>query len=393
MNIPSEYLAEILSYGYTRTEAEFVYLVATHSGCFTQSQFLRYANVERGGAGTRFTDKVIQLGHGRATRYAYNTLVFNLYSNLIYGRTSKDNLRNRRRLSHDLVRTRLLILDFILEHLEHQYLETEADKLHYFQDKLHISLSALPGRIYRGIRSNSNTKRYFVERFPVFIPCGPNSLFAPLAPTFVYCDNSGPSLLRFIRHLRTYEPLLLVLTAFNFVYAAPNDVKFKRATMCFSRLFLYETFNPDHLARYFQIRQAWEDHKTNALTRADRQLLRNGDRHFRGENFEDAYRRWVERGLASHELKAVLCSSMAHGNRQFSTYILPNQHNIFERFSKDYKKDEAGTIPRNRRSRASFSLASLPVPPNAASRKKPKFMPNPPSTSTAQMTEPIAEAG
>jgi hypothetical protein len=393
MNIPSQYLAEILSYGYTRTEAEFVYLVAMHSGYFTQSQFLRYAHAERGGSGTRFTDKVLRLGHGRATRYAYNTLVFNLYSHLIYGRIGKDNPRNRRRLSHDLVRTRLLILDFILEHLEHQYLETEADKLHYFHDKLHIALSTLPGRIYRGIRSNSNSKRYFVDRFPVFIPCGPNSLFAPLAPTFVYCDNAGPSLLRFIRHLRTYEPLLLVLSAFNFVYAAPNDVKFKRAAMSFSRVFLYDTSNPDHLARYFQIRQAWEDHKTGALTRADRQLLRSGDRHFRGENFEDAYRRWVERGLASHELKAVLCSSMAHENRQFSTYILPSQHDILERFSKNYKKDEAETMPRNRRSRASFSLALPPVPPNAASRKKPKSTRNPPNTSTTQPTEPIAEAG
>jgi hypothetical protein len=140
MNITPEYLAALQSYGYTRTEAEFLYLVATHSGYFTQRQFLRFARVEQGGAVTRFTEKLLRFRHGRTTRYGYNTLIYNLYSRLIYGSINKDNLRNRRRLSNDLIRTRLLILDFVLGHLEHQYLETESDKVDYF----HRTLCPIP---------------------------------------------------------------------------------------------------------------------------------------------------------------------------------------------------------------------------------------------------------
>jgi hypothetical protein len=176
MNIATEYLAAIQGYGYTRTQAEFLYLVATHSGYFTQQQFLRFAGVEKGWAASRFTEKLLRFRHGRSTRYGYQTRIYNLYSWSIYDIIGKDNLRTRRRLSNDSIQTRLLILDFVLGHLEHQYLETEADKLAHFHRKLSFPLPTLPGRIYKGIPALSHTKRFFVDRFPIFIPAGPESL-------------------------------------------------------------------------------------------------------------------------------------------------------------------------------------------------------------------------
>src|SRR4051812_1780722 len=132
MNILVENIAALRSYGYTPVEAEFLYLVATHSGYFTQKQFLRFARIKKGGSGSRFTERILQLRHGRMARYGYHTLIYNLHSRQIYGPIAKDNLRNRRRLSSDLIRTRLLIFDFILGHLPYQYLETEAEKVAYF---------------------------------------------------------------------------------------------------------------------------------------------------------------------------------------------------------------------------------------------------------------------
>lgn len=366
MNIAPEYLAAIQGYGYTRTEAEFLYLVATHSGYFTQGQFLRFARVEKGGAARRFTEKLLRFGHGRTTRYGYRTLIYNLYSRLIYGTINKDNLRNRRRLSNDLIRTRLMILDFVLGHLEHQYLETEADKVAYFHRKLRIPVPVLPARIYKGIQSNANTKRYFVDRSPIFIPCGTESFFLSLAPTFVYCDSTEPGLLRYIGHLRTYEHLLNKLPSFNFVYAAANDTKFKRAGTFFARLFTCERLlDTNRLLRYFQIRQLWEDHKTSALTRPDRQLLRDGDRRFNSQLFQDTYRRWAAANLSRTDLNDVLRRAKAQESRLFSTCILPNDYDIFERRSKDYSAHQAGTTSRNRGSRVGSSLASTPVPPNS----------------------------
>src|SRR5581483_5131221 len=251
-------------------------------------------------------------------------------------------------------------------HLEHQYLETEADKVAYFHRKLGIPLPVLPGRIYKGIESHANTKRYFVDRSPIFIPCGTESLFLPLAPTFVYCDSTEPGMLRYIGHLRTYEHLLNQLPSFNFVYAAANDTKFKRAGKFFARLFTSQgSLDRDRLLRYFKIRQLWEDHKTSALTRPDRQLLRDGDRRFHSQVFQDAYRRWAASNLSRTDLNDVLRKAKAQESRLFSTCVLPDDYDIFERRSKDYTAHQAGTISQNRSSRVGSSLASTPVPPNS----------------------------
>ena len=366
MNIAPEHLTKIQSYGYNRTEAQFLYLVATHSGYFTQHHFLRFAQVEKGGAASRLTEKLLRFGHGRTTRYGRRTFIYNLYSRLIYGAIERDNLRNRRRLSSDLIRTRLMILDFVLDHLEHEYLETEADKVAFFHRKSRVPLPVLPGRIYKGIKSDSHTKRYFVDRFPILIPCGPASFLLPLAPTFVYCDSAEPGLLRYIGHLRTYEHLLNQLPAFNFVYAAPSDSKFKRAAKFFARLFSYDTgVDAARLLRYFEIRQLWEGHKTSSLTRADRQLLREGDRRFRGQAFQDLYQRWTATRLPRTALQEVLRGAKGQESRLFSTCILPHAYDIFERVSKDYSALEPGTISRNRGSKVRSSPALPTVPPNS----------------------------
>ena len=366
MNIPPEHLTKIQSYGYTGIEAEFLYLVATHSGYFTQGQFLRFAHVESGGSASRFTEKLLRFRHGRTTRYGHHTSIYNLYSRLIYGSIDKDNLRNRRRLSNDLIRTRLLILDFVLDHLHHEYLETEAHKVAFFHRRLRLPLPILPCRIYQGIQSSSHTKRYFVDRFPIFIPCGPASVLLPLVPTFVYCDSSDPGLLRYIGHLRSYENLLNQLTTFNFVYAAPTDTKFKRAAKFFASLFDYDAHvDTDRLMRYFEIRQLWESHKTSSLTRADRQLLREGDRRFRGPIFQDTYQQWTATSLSRTDFNDVFQRAKAQDRRQFSTCILPHAYDIFERLSKDQSVPESGTTFRNRRSKVRSSRASPTVLPNS----------------------------
>lgn len=358
MKIAPEHLARIRGYGYSPTEAQFLYLVATHSGYFTQRQFLRFADVKSGGSAIRFTQKILRLGHGRTNRYGYHTFIYNLHSRLIYEPIEKDNLRNCRRLSNDSIRTRLMILDFVLEHLQHQYLETETHKVGFFHRELGLPLAVLPGRIYKGKTSNSPTKRYFVDRFPIFVPCDAPSLL-PLAPTFIYCDSGGPGLLRYIHHLRAYENLLNRLAAFNFVYAAPIDTKFRRAERLFVSRFGHHT-QPDteRVVRYFEIRQLWDSHKTSLLTKADRQLLREGDMRFQGQAFQEIYRQWTAKTLLRSDLNGVFEQAAAPGKKAFSTCILPSAHNIFERISRDRSIPESKNISRTRDT-SLLRLASL----------------------------------
>jgi len=337
MNIAPEHLARIQDYGYSRTQAQFLYLVATHSGYFTQRQFLRFADVKKGGCVSRFAEKLLRLRHGRTTRYGHQTFIYNLHSQLIYELIEKDNLRNHRRLSNDPIRTRLMILDFVLDHLHNQYLETAAHKFAFFHRELSVPLAVLPGRIYKGINSNCHAMHYFVDRFPIFIPCDPGSQPLPAAPTFVYCDSGGPGLLRFIRHLRTYENLLNHLTAFHFIYAAPTDSKFKRAARFFAlRFCLDNQLDTERLIRYFEVRQLWESHQTGSLTRADRQLLREGDRRFQGPTFEETYQQWTRTRLSRSDLNEVFEEAKTRRNKVFSTCILPDSHNLFERISKEH---------------------------------------------------------
>jgi hypothetical protein len=350
MNIAPEHLTRIQGYGYTRTEAQFLCLVATHSGYFTRRQFLRFAQVKKGGAVCRFIDKLLQLRRGRGTLYGRKTFVYQLHSWLIYEQIEKNNLCNRRWLSNDLIRTRLMILDFVLDHLEPHYLETEAHKLSFFHHQLHLPLGLLPGRIYKGINSNSPARQYFVDRFPIHIPGGTASSPGPLIPTFVYCDLGGPGLLRYIRHLRNYENLLHRLTAFNFVYAAASDSKFKRAAKLFaSRFGDHARVDGESLIRYFEVRQRWESHNTSSLARADRELLREGDRRFQGQSLEEMYLQWAANRLSRSEISDRLEEQRTQGSKLFSTYVLPHAYDIFERISAEHSipvsRHRASAIP------------------------------------------------
>ena len=358
MNITPEHLTRIQGYGYSPAEAQFLYLVATHSGYFTRQQFLRFVDVKTGGSASRFTEKLLRLRHGRSTRYGYHTFIYNLHSRQIYEPIEKDDLRNRRRISNDLIRTRLMILDFVLDHLQNQFFETEAHKVGFFHRDLSLPLTVLPARIYKGIDSHSHSKRYFVDRFPIFIPCAPCPLLFPLVPTFVYCDSGGPGLRQYIHHLRTYENLLNRLAAFNFVYAAPTDSKFKRAARFFTSRFGYSSrIDTERLIRYFEIRQLWESHKTSSLTRADRQLLREGDRRFRGQAFQEIYQQWTSTRLSPSDLKDHFEKARARENKLFSTCILPRAYDIFERVSKDHSIPESVNISPD----ASAEVRSSPL--------------------------------
>ncbi|MGH9451062.1 MAG: hypothetical protein ACRD11_11050 [Terriglobia bacterium] len=345
MNIRSDDLAAIQRLGYTETEARFLYLVATHSGYFTLHHFHAFTRYSKGCLVHRLTTRAIDRRHIRAAEYARKTHVYNLYARRFYGAIDKENLRNRRRQSNELMHTRLLILDFVLAHPDESYLETEADKVAYFHEELDVPLPVLPGRIYRGLKSTGNTKRYFVDRFPVFIPRQGNPFSLPPVVTFTYCDTSGQSLLGYVTHLRNYEKFLRRLPDFNFIYASPEPKKFTRARSFFERTFRDSGRVDGHrLRRYFQLRMLWDGPKSGELTRADRDFLRDGLERYHGEPFESAYQKWSTVGLSMDEVKVLLGPREAQPQRCFETYVLPERYEIFRtEASLDYR-----TSPRDR---------------------------------------------
>ena len=334
MTIPRQQVDAIRDFGYKDSEAQFLYLAATHSGYFTSGQFLRFIGQNRGFAVHRFTAKALRYGHARALEYGGNTFVFNLCSGLIYSAIDRQSFRPRARASNDLILARLLTLDFVLCHRNQAYLETEAQKVAHFHRNLGIPLSALPGRVFKGLKATCNTPRYFVDRGPIFLTHAEGSDPRSPIPNFVYCDSMGKSLVGLTTHLRRYDQLFQRLPAFNFIYASSTSANFDRAEKLFaSTRARNSSVQSDEVIRYFQIRQLWESHKTAALTRSDRDYLRAGDQRYHGELFESAYGRWTAQNLSAIELGTLLQARAQTLGINFSTFILPSSYPIFQRRS------------------------------------------------------------
>jgi hypothetical protein len=340
MNIRLEDLKAIRDMGYTDAEARFLYLVATHSGYFARRHFLAFRHQPNGRLIQRLLDRTISRRHTREIEFGRKVHVYNLYTRPFYRDIGKENLRNRRWQSNELIHTRLLILDFVLAHPDEAYLETEADKVAYFHENLNVPLPVLPGRIYRGLKSVANTRRYFVDRHLIFLPQQDNSFLLPPLVTFTYCDTGDQTLLGYVTHLRNYENLLRRLPGFNFIYACPNPEKFTRARSFFERMF-GDSGRVDgrRLLHYFELRLVWDGPRSGELTRADRDFLRDGLERYHGEPFESAYRKWSTEGLSIDEVRGLLGSDRPKSRRRFETYKLPEAYEIFRTVaSKDYRQ-------------------------------------------------------
>src|SRR2546429_4237265 len=138
MNIPQRQIEALTAFGYTVSEARFLYIVAMHSGYFTARQFLAFVDAKRGYRTRSLAQKLITQGHATIREYRRNGCIYHLYSRKLYAQLGHENLRNRRRHRLEAIRTRLLALDFILANQGYQYLETEAEKVAYVCDQLHI---------------------------------------------------------------------------------------------------------------------------------------------------------------------------------------------------------------------------------------------------------------
>ena len=114
MNIPGNYVELLMEFGYTEPEAQFLYVVATHSGYFTLKQYLTFAGAHPGKRSSLFAQKILNNGHASVRDYMGCGSIYHLFSRTLYRQIEKENLRNRRAHSFEFVRTRLVLLDFIL---------------------------------------------------------------------------------------------------------------------------------------------------------------------------------------------------------------------------------------------------------------------------------------
>jgi hypothetical protein len=322
--MPEQHVQRIAALGYTESEARFLYLVATHSGYFTLRHFNAFAGVHPGKRATSFAQKLLKHAHATMRDYLGTGSVFHLFSRLIYGAINKDNVRNRRRHSFDYIRTRLVQMDFLLENLEHDFLETESDKINLFCESLAVPKDALPAKVYEGAPGSHATVRYFVDKFPLFL-APPISGGSPVV-TFGFIDSGAGTRLNFVAHLAAYQGLFRHLKSFRVLYIAPRATEFRRAEERFRSNVKQplESGVSGEILRYFVIRRKWEKHEYVVPVTADFEFLNDARRRFPGERFESLYQAWFSGRIAERELRLEFPQLTPERTVFFDTYLVRN---------------------------------------------------------------------
>ena len=322
MKISCEHMRAIRSLGYTEDEAKFLYIVANHSGYFVPRQFVAFTGASWGKRSQLFTDKLESRGHVTWREYQDMGGVYHLFSKTLYRQIDRENLRNRRRHSTEFIRTRLLLLDFVLANRAYDYFETEDDKVRFFCDELAIPKKALPAKAYEGVSTPEPTLRYFVDKFPLFLAVT-NGSSSPMV-TFSYVDPGQASIAGFANHLNAYAPLFRHLPRFRFVYIAPFTVHFARAEQCFCSL-VKTPLQADvsgELERYFRLRAAWDGKQYGTLSTEDIEWLDEANKRFGGPRIEQLYTVWRSSETRKDEYRAFLRESQSSRSAEFSTYLV-----------------------------------------------------------------------
>ena len=322
MIITQAHLEALIAFGYSKEEARFLYLVATHSGYFVARQFLEFTGAHWGKRTTGFWTKLQNLRHARVERFPKSGVIYHVFSRRLYRRMERENIRNRRTHEIDFIQARLAILDFVLAHPHHLYLETEPDKVHFFCGTLGLERHHLPSRIYLGSAQAKPTQRYFVDKFPMYVV--ERSSLLPPVTTFTYVHAGTSTLLDFTHHLETYLPLFRQLSQFGFIYASRTDACFERATGVFRSLVKIplEDQIADQVLRYFRVRRAWDEKQYGAVTDADL-LFRNAARsRFSGERFEALYRGWKRERVGEESIRREFGGNPRKRSVTFETCLL-----------------------------------------------------------------------
>jgi len=255
--------------------------------------------------------------------------VYHLFSRIVYRAIDRENLRNRRAHSLEHIRTRLVALDFVLAHLQYEYLETEDDKLNYFCQQLDIPKELLPRKRYSGAVHNRTTERYFVDKFPMFLCSG--SLSPPVV-TFTFVDPGLGILDSFKTHLLAYGSLFEALSEVRLVYVSPRPTQFEIAR----KIFLATAGRPpkkdpgDEILRYFRLQKLWDERKYGKLTTDDMEFLHLSDKRYARHRCQRLYPSWRD-GIVSDDYVRSEIQDLAPPRRViFESELVDGQIGLFE---------------------------------------------------------------
>jgi hypothetical protein len=259
------------SVGYTEREAAFLYLVALHSGYFLRRQYGRFIRRERGAIAAQFLRKAVALGHLQSIACGQARFVYHLTSREMYSAIGLAASRHRRLKGDAQIKSRLMVLDFVLDHLGDSILDSSEAKLDFFTQNLGLSEALLP-------HSPGGGTHHFPEEFPMLVG-------EQQSVRFTFFDEGALSTSGFESFLSRYRAVFAALPGFELLYLADSGHNFERAAKIFAALYPdaralgVTSMTPRGVDHFLEYLHAYENNETQKrpITLRDLAVLREGE--------------------------------------------------------------------------------------------------------------------
>ena len=331
-----ERMVALQRFGYTEREAAFLGLAALNGGYFLRRHYNQFLSRQDGGSVAQLIEKTVALNHARALTYHPRTNIYHLYARPFYEVLGQVDNRNRRQREPLTIKNKLMGLDYVLAHPDNRYLATEQEKVGYFTGALQIPHSVLPTKLYHS--AESQTARYFVEKYPIFLPPAPPDGQPPVV-SFCFVDEGMTTLSRFATFLAQYAQLFAALAQFRLIYVAATPALFEGAKRAFER-FANRSDDPANgivhgneiprLLEHFAARRLYEAKDLAGFDRDKLIRFRNEREQFSGAKYDAIYNRWktvgdgavLEISAPETKLPERMCGA-------FSTCLLEISYDLF----------------------------------------------------------------
>ncbi len=317
-----EYLAR--RFGYTESEARFLYLIAAHSGYFFHKQYARFLGIAPNKRTSALIKKALRHGH-MVQRQPFETenghfKLYHLCSRRIYEIFDLGDSNLRRNGTENRAQTKVMITSFLVAHPKEAYLETESEKVEYFTQRRQIDSDVLPKQRFRNRPDQDWIVRYFVDKFPIYLE-KPDDPANP-AVVFTYFDDGLEGMQQFKAHLNAYRPLLLGLNGnCRMIYAAASDRYFERAEACF-RVALKQELSEGKIRRYFIARSKAEAKQFGSMSRAELADWHYGKKQYPGKFFEELYQGWKANRTLPETMTKMMQDTLQYSGKQFETVLI-----------------------------------------------------------------------
>ncbi len=279
-------VAAVEHHGYTRRDAEFLVTAALHSGYFIRRQFAP----QRGKTDAAFCAKLAATRHAKVIKIADQTQLYHIGNKPFFRLLIQDDNRHRRRHESIYIRAKLMLLDYVLTQPQGQFLPTEEEKIEYFCQRLALPEEVLPVKVYysRPGRQKSQTKRYFVEKYPIQVD--PETGLV----SFGFIDDGAGSPPSFRLWISQYERLIRAVPKSRIVFVTSSRGRFGEAyaTREFERVFGPKEGTDAPVLEYFRLRKRIEEEGLAGRPQAVLDRYKNMRRIYGNDRIERQYSAW-----------------------------------------------------------------------------------------------------